>query len=71
MCVLFNPSSYRWTPWLLPYLSYIYKAAVNIGVDSIVITLNGDRWLLDVFGAHTIKTINVKSLCHASEANIC
>ena len=39
-------------------------------VSSIVITLHGDRWLLDLSGDHFIMYVNVKSLHCTFETNI-
>ena len=39
-------------------------------MNNMVITLYGDRWLLDYRGDHFIMHANVKSLCRTPETNI-
>lgn len=38
--------------------------------ENIVLTLNGDRWLLDLLGGHFVMRINVELLSYTPETNI-
>ena len=46
------------------------KYSIGNRVDNTIITMYGDRWLLDCCSHHLVRYINIEFLCYIPETNI-